>query len=203
MVSFLLGNWCLKGQCICRICYISSHAREKKKNLLSHYEFRNKIALAWLDSKEHWPNRDVKSFVKKRSAASISSSIESERQTRSSTKPTPEPMQKRAKKLTDYSLDPNEGALKCRLDHTVSHWPLPPCGKKVKCALHFWAAGIEDRAQIVKCSLCEVHLCVSCFQIFHVTHSLLDAKDNLFGEFIDKKMEALPRTPKEDEIGFF
>jgi Transposase IS4 len=184
------------------VSYLTFHLMHGKKRneILSHYEFREQIALAWLDPNEYWPDRYIKVLSQKRSFDSIASSVDTGRQTRSSKmQQHVEPVVKRAKKLTDASLNASEGALKCRLNHSIPHWPLPKKSKKAKCALHYWAAGVEDRAQIVKCSVCDVHLCVSCFQIYHTTHHLMDEKDNLFGKFLDKKMMSSPAKSKDDE----
>ena len=43
------------------VCYTTEMTRAgvAKKKLLTHYEFRAKIARAWLDPDQHWPNHDA------------------------------------------------------------------------------------------------------------------------------------------------
>ena len=77
--------------------------------------------------------------------------------------------------------------LKRRLDHSVQHWARPRESPKAKCALHYWASSIEDRSQIVFCSVCEVHLCTFCFEIYHTDEDLAEKKETLCGEFIEKR----------------
>ena len=159
---------------------------KKRKDLLSHYEFREQIALAWLDPNTYWYSRQTKVKQNKAAKRSLASQSSSDTiKTRSSTQQ--EPSVKRAKRDTDISLHPHTGMLKHKLNHNVQHWARPRVFPKAKCALHYWASNIDDRSQIVFCSVCEVHLCTSCFEVYHTDEDLAEKKETLCAEFIEKR----------------
>lgn len=95
----------------------------------------------------------------------------------------------KAPRVSDASLDPVSGSLKCRLQHNETfHWPTPRQRPKSKCSLHYWAARIADRSQIVRCSICKVHLCTACFEKFHVVPDIVLRKDELAEEMRGKHL---------------
>jgi hypothetical protein len=168
-----------------------SHGK-KKKDLLSHYEFRCEIAKAWLDPETNWKNRDKKKPASRKRSIDSVASAESGRQTRGSTNCAEDDAGRRvtkAQRVSDISLEPRTGKLKGRLDITLGHWPTPKINLKAKCALHNWAAGIEEAGQIVCCSSCGVHLCTYCFQYFHTVENIVETKHDLMGDLIARKVK--------------
>jgi hypothetical protein len=60
-----------------------SHGK-KKKDLLSHYEFRCQITKAWLDPETHWKDRDNKKTANRKRSIDSVASADTGRQTRGS-----------------------------------------------------------------------------------------------------------------------
>ena len=86
------------------------------------------------------------------------------------------------KKVTDNSLHPTQGALKCRLDLHMHHLPNSSKSKNPRCALHRWAWGKDGKAvmsNIISCSICGVDLCVPCYKKFHLEADLTQHKESL------------------------
>jgi hypothetical protein len=94
--------------------------KKSKKTIMSHYDFRQQIALAWLLSASGNSNQG-----KKRSRTISAHKSQS---TLSSNK---------ARKVSDASLDPNNGALRIRLDDD-QHFPVNPTTKRPCCSLCRW-----------------------------------------------------------------
>lgn len=92
----------------------------------------------------------------------------------------------RAGKLTDRTLDITYGK---RLRHDPPHWPKMPITGRPKCALHRWASSLEQKAAVVMCSVCHIHLCVDCFEMFHTIENLIERKEEIGQTFLDKKLE--------------
>ena len=111
---------------------------------------------------------------------------------------------KRTNKRTNNSsaLSPTRGRLKCRLNHdTKIHVPLPPLSVNAACQLHRWAykethpldkmEGANkkppgSRSHVMRCDTCDVHICLSCWPIFHqqkhlrrLVFDILHEKDKL------------------------
>jgi Transposase IS4 len=168
------------------ICYVRFHLmhNKKKKDLLTHYEFREQIIKAWLEPETYWLDHKTETQSNKKRKHSLfttsSSSIDASMQTRQQTQVMQQAGDgKRAPKMTDESLDQVDGTLACRLQHNLPHWTQPKRTKRSKCCMHYWASGIEDRGQIVRCATCKVHLCTSCFEGFHTIEDLVAEKEKL------------------------
>jgi hypothetical protein len=136
--------------------------KKDPKTLLSHYEFRYAIVMAWFgvlqktdgssssSSKRRW---DDISSITPNSAASFT---------------------KRAKHVNNNSLDPVTGSLRDRLG-TNFHYIVPSHSKDGVCSLCRWAHSTNqnDRKERVRgksiglCDKCGVNLCIKCFKIFH------------------------------------
>ena len=94
------------------------------------------------------------------------------------------------RRISDTSLDPLDGSLKCRLNHSVDHWPskatLEPSSKsKPACQLHRWACGhkVRKRRNVVYCQECDVNLCTDqCYRLFHTKWDIVAAKDEIRDE---------------------
>jgi hypothetical protein len=129
---------------------------KKKKDLLSHYEFRKQIALAWLDPETYWPERELNSKGKKRNRSSESIGSDDTRHTRSGN------IRSKSKKrfqVSNTSLALHTGMLGCRLDTELLHWPVASEAKRAKCALHYWAADLEEK-KILFCVKDAIFICV-------------------------------------------
>ena len=160
------------------VAYVSANTLtwcKKKKDLLSHYEFRKAIALALIAPEEFYDRFEPE----EESVASSHTSSSTTRQagrpakrrrvaiTRSvSTKPVG------ACRVNDKTLHPVHGALKCRLNRSVPHLPddnvLEQRNKSLRCALHRWNDwDSQIKRDVVICSTCKVSLCIWCFKKFH------------------------------------
>jgi hypothetical protein len=73
-----------------------------RRQLLSHYNFQKKIALAWIDPVTHWPDKDSSPKKRKRSSAKKSTRSSSEK-----------PAAKRAPRVCDDSLHRFVGHFLC------------------------------------------------------------------------------------------
>ena len=94
---------------------------------------------------------------------------------------------RRSIKVTDSSLQPG-GAYKKRLQRDLYHWP-KQAKPSQRCAIHRWASGIELKERVVRCSDCEVHLCLHCFQLFHMVPNIVEKKDFLREIYIKEQEE--------------
>ena len=82
--------------------------------------------------------------------------------------------------ITDKSLDPFKGQLKCRLDHTiVKHMPSRVAGKHKYCQLNYWASKKKKHTQLLKCDACGVHLCIDCYALCHTEANPVGKKKSL------------------------
>ena len=177
VVSIHLGSWCAPSELWHMLRAIQFDARKKKKDLLSQYEFRKAIALAWIDPKHYWPEKwntsEALSVDSSNSRKRKSSSVTDEqRQTKSSFAEKME-IYNKSKVVTDASLHPPSGSLCCRLVLNAGHWPNHKIGhKRAKCALHHWAAQLEQRRHVYRCNVYKVHLCIECFQTFHTVPNI-------------------------------
>ena len=172
-------------------------AGKKKQDILSHYEFRRQIALAWLDPETYWPERR---FPKRKSdgdstQATKRTRLDDEtvptltRVTRSSvnasaavagTAPTEAPkLRKRASRLTNQSLHPTKGLFAMRLRIDPPHMPVAPVCGRPKCVLHKWSTEEIERSKVMLCSVCSIHLCIHCFRTFHVVPDIVEKKEDI------------------------
>ena len=147
-----------------------------KLNPMSHYSFLEAIAKVWVQEGTSFFDNKKKAkttFGTRMKRASSTLSIQSQASSQSTLtvetrKHKKEIKTTKNKRINESTLDPFKGSLKMRLDHThVQHWPCPVTKKDTSCQLHYWATGKRCRKQMVQCELCEVTLCVKCFQPFH------------------------------------
>ena len=96
-------------------------------------------------------------------------------------------------------LGSSNGLLKIRLYHSsVQHWPQEATGKK-RCQLHRWArdrGGASVMKGVMKCSVCQVILCLTCYNLFHKETDFI-AKINE----ISKNLGVLYRLSSSSEDG--
>ena len=133
---------------------------------LTHYEYQKRIAHVWLDN-EYYAEEDNNSASSSRSVSSDG--------TRSSSP-------SRRSRVSDSSLHPLNGTLKCRMNTALPHWPSPAEGNSFSsqyCQLHLWACDTRKYANCILCRDCNVNLCTQCFTEFHTTWDLVAEKDAL------------------------
>ena len=104
-----------------------------KKKRRSHLEFRKDLAIAWIDPEYFWRYLESNKVPHKRKAADAAfSPITLDSAIQSIAK-------RRCTAITELSLDPNNGSLKCRLSHnSIDHMHDKPLNGKdsTRCQLH-------------------------------------------------------------------
>ena len=170
------------------IMYVKVNTLEygvKKKDLMTHHEFRKAIALYWINPEEY--QRDLKvanlafKLRKRKSSASVLSiSMDSSLQ-QDGTPPTSKKIKTGVHYVSDTSLCPSSGVLKCRLDKNLDHIP-DEAPKRARCRLHWWG-GVETQAKILVCPTCAVSLCTKCYRLFHKEPNIVSMKSKLQKSF--------------------
>lgn len=183
---------------------VMEEERVPKKEWLTHYQFREAIAMAWIQmdeptikerrnmntQKTTTANMNTPTTSTKRSSPPTTGGY-SRRQTKKQ-KETPTPRTRLqssqsvkpavAPPLHDSTIMAQHGPYSNRLNRFFDHFPEEPSGKRPKCALHRYASGLEERKNIVACMYCKIHLCVRCFATFHTEPDLLMAKKRIGNE---------------------
>ena len=165
------------------ILYVKFHKLHKAETeLVSHYDYIKLIAISWIDPARYGPQTPMKQLPKsKRALDEESSRPSTRRRIIEAAQSAGMKKSKRCKEVTDHSLDPVKGGLCIRLNTTIQHWPEEVKGKK-RCQLHRWARGRELPAvmqSVVMCSICQVNLCLKCFNTFHKEADLLGRKNQI------------------------
>jgi hypothetical protein len=140
------------------VLYKTTHLymwKKNKKSLMSHYEFRRQIALAWLLVEgETWSASKQIRTISDMSTATTSSN--------------------KSRKVSAASLDPNNGTLRMRLDDD-QHFPVISTNKRPCCSLCHWVKEEKDTKNhlgIVACDKFRVSFCINCFKPFHTMSSV-------------------------------
>ena len=136
------------------------------KQPLNHYEYIRAISLAWLDQEHYWPRKKASISNSSTSSQSSDSSVISRLRS------THTPAVTKSVAFTDKSLDSYSGALRCRLDKHYAHLPVRGDKKVNTCQLCYWKNRSRVRVQVVKCSYCQIHICIDCFKPFHEVANL-------------------------------
>lgn len=179
-------------------------AGKNKKELLSHHDFREYVAHAWISPTTHgrgdgfvYRTRMGKPRKRKRGKEGIEgkyrvgttpeSGDEISRTTRAAVAAIEDAITVRAINktrpyVTDKSLR-HDGSLSCRLDRSLPHYPIPAQGSRIKCGVHRWCAKLEKYRQVMDCESCRVALCLPCFKLFHDTIDLVQKKESLKKKF--------------------
>lgn len=154
----------------------------EKNDLMSHHDFRMAIALYWINPQEYLKDlatSEPYTLSRKSSSTSTVSSISIDSSL---------PVTHRNRKVktgghhvTDASLCPSTGTLRCRLNRNLDHKPAS-AGKRARCRLHWWG-GIETQSKIIACPTCSVSLCSKCYSLFHQEADLVGMKDRLKKRF--------------------
>ena len=172
------------------------------KQPMSHYNFRKAITLAWIDPATYWPDRMNKTCMLQEQwtteTQTTSASSNSERNdvsTSSSNRSSWSCKQlvassgsmqtngieaikkKHAIPVNNMTLCPQTGMLWHHLNvHRGAHMPKSSENKEPKCTLHSWGANTKNRAQILKCGTCGVHLYIKFFGKFHTVPEVEDLR---------------------------
>ena len=196
------------------ILYKKYHQMMRSRRVMSHYDYIRAVAMAWIAPEVHWPdwNRRKTKRTRKRAGAfgepdvvvvpspvAASSSKRARRATMqdhssgsssisegssSSSAIEAKVVPRIARRMTDNTLDPMLGSMRCRLNKTLQHYPITYAkGKRTKCQLHRWARGRNGKEvrgkHVMKCVACDVQLCSSCWVVFHETSNLICEKANI------------------------
>jgi len=170
----------------------------RERYILSQYEFRRLVAIAWASSDEPSMSQRKRmssqnaDMIRKRMTPSTSETGCGKRRKTTPQSASSDSSKSRAPKLTDTSIEATYGK---RLDAFVQegHFPVHKPEQRPKCALHKWAAGIEERRHVYSCSSCTISLCVACFPIFHKDHDLVNNKGKYEKQF--KQQQARLKSP--------
>ena len=149
---------------------------------MTHYSFRESIALAWLDQEKFWPSRyarcyrgDSKGTSGRKKQASLSrvtrSSINASHSSESL-------ISKSCSTLNKYSLEAGSFNKRLILKDDYTHLPAPAVSKHSECQLHKWA-NKRTRKQIAYCADCNVCLCIKCYKVFHTVADLNRIKSDI------------------------
>ena len=100
------------------------------------------------------------------------------------------------KRVSDYSLDPIQGSIRCRLNKSLDHWPSTATqdkhGHKPPCQLHRWACGrtCQKYTNIVYCQECDVNLCTDeCYRLFHTKWDLKAEKERICDKYAREQQQ--------------
>lgn len=169
----------------------------KKRDLLSHHDFRREIAMFWINP-EYKGRVERNNEMRLRRLNQRGGSVMSEVTMDSSTCSTPRRKRQRnddessavvkRKKATNFtsdSLGPH-GHYNIRLDRTSDHLPIKATAK-ARCALHRWG-GVETAKQVMYCQTCNASLCVLCYREFHSDPNLYKKQSILQRKFANKSV---------------
>jgi hypothetical protein len=185
-----------------------------RKDWFSHYDFRKSVALDWINEKqitltgkrnlvlmmndesdeEEESERKIQSSSKKKHKQG--DNLESgDKRTSSRLKEKEKEVEvaSRSVRVTDASLHP-DGVLKLRLRRDLFHWP-KQAKPNQRCVLHRWASSVELKDKVLRCTDCQVHLCVNCYQLFHMVPNLVDKKKTMEKAFLQEQLE---RTKQQE-----
>ena len=133
---------------------------------LSHCDFRKSLAMALLDPKGYFHQLNNVAI------GAVESSIAEEDSVVSYVRPS-----SKCSRITDASMNPDTSLFSIRLIKSVGHSCEPAENRNTKCcALHRYATGRQIRQQLLRCSICNVFLCSSCFPLFHTERDSIKIK---------------------------
>ena len=160
------------------VLYCKYHKMIDSKQAVSHYDYIKQVALAWINQEEYWPKKQKVASRKRPTQEPI-------RVTRGRKKLDTGSMSvssnnSKCHGIKNESLHPTNGKYSCRLNMSVQHFPEGPKTKRARCALHKWSRdqqGPEVFSSVVLCSVCRVHLCLSCYKLFHTEADIIGKKE--------------------------
>jgi hypothetical protein len=142
-----------------------------QKNILTHYNWRKAVALAWISPEEYY---------------------EPSKKTNALTPPAPSSNKKAKLKRTEFFTDFSVAAAGkltiTRMNTYLQHLPVPPNSERSRCGMHRWL-GIDTQKDVMTCKSCNVNLCLRCYEGFHTIVDLPGMKARLkaFYEKNEKK----------------
>jgi hypothetical protein len=160
------------------VLYCKYHRMIDSRQAVSHYDYIKQVALAWVNQDQYWPivqkvsNKRKAKDDGKRSTRSANKKLDIDTASMSSNNSTID--------IKDGHLHPITGKLSCRLNTSVQHLPEKKKGKRNRCALHRWARDRDPPevfGGVILCSVCQVHLCISCYNIFHKEQDIVGKKE--------------------------
>ena len=154
-------------------------AGKKKKDLMSHHDFRKSIALSWIKSTAVKPSQEI-SVLSRRRVRCDEDVSEASSVTMSTIRSVIRPktgIKRRATPVNDVSIVSTSALSRLRLDPTLDHI-LDMAKGSARCAIHRWV-GIELERNTYFCSTCNVNLCIICNRAFHQVPDLLSHKNAL------------------------
>jgi len=155
---------------------------------MTHYCFREKIALAWLDEETFWPSRYARrkrsnSTTSENKKNRISSSLRLTRASAMTSTTSSSTLNKSCKTLNQSSLEGGSFDKRLILSDEFTRLPAPTVPKHSECQLHKWS-NKRTRKQIAYCADCNACLCIQCYKAFHtvvdirrVNHDIQNDKD--------------------------
>ena len=151
---------------------------------MSHYSFREQIALAWLDEEKYWPKRysrrprtsSASSQSRKKQTVSTTSSGRVTRSIASSS--IASSTAKYCKTLNQSALVNGSFDKRLVLSDEFTHLPAPALSKYSECQLHKWSDK-RTRKQIAYCADYNVCLCIQCYKAFHTVVDLRRVKNDI------------------------
>ena len=149
-------------------CYRAFHVAQgtKTKNILSQYDFRHSLSLAWMNPEEYWK-------TKRSGKRTMDFATEESRKRKNRAYTESENKPVRAPSLSTSSLDVRTGKLKCRANiHGLAHFPAMPTIRDPTCACHRWENSKRIYSSKFFCKVCKVNLCINCFEKFHTIHNV-------------------------------
>ena len=170
MVSNVLGFGVMLVNCYVLYCSAQLAKETAKKDLISHHDFRQDVALRWINPALYQKEKSEQTVAlagrKRRILMSTCPSVSSF--TMSDTMWTPPKIFKnegKTRHVTDNSLG-LDGSINICLRKEYAHQPTQPNGTRVRCNLHCWA-GVETQKGVLCCGTCGVNLCIKCWSLFH------------------------------------
>ena len=181
------------------VYYISVNiaAGVKRKDLLSHHDFRKAVALSWINQPLYWtpqkkPTRKEQkqyegpSMSKKKMAADPSTRSQ-KRMATDNLSPVDAGKKRRRAKVTDAAMSQQGSYGDMRLNRSFTHFPIPVSGR-VRCMIHRWC-NVEKFGGVVECEDCKVTLCLACYKMFHTCNDMMANKKELMQQFHQEKEE--------------
>ena len=172
--------------------YRKYHEMHDRKPPLEHFEFHQKIALAWLHPKAYW----IKEKKRKRGVAGRTLIVDPDSASVSSllnvTGPGPQThtrteQEQPGRKMTcrrvnDTLLEESLELNLIRLNGNHPHLPTQPMASGTRCQFHNWACGVQIKRQVTLCMTCNIALCLQCFAPFHLDKDLVPRRNQLVME---------------------
>ena len=136
----------------------------------NHYKFIRAVTLAWIDPKPYWPVQSNK----RASSSSVCDTATTSSPRKSKKSKT---IRKRNATLSDLSLDPYSGSLRCCLDSRLTRLTEEDEKGETSCQMQYWMDKSNYQKQLMKFDAFQVTLCLKCYKIFHDRPDLMSLKE--------------------------